>query len=191
MVTRDGDALRAFVGVEVPRPVAEGIDAVIRRWAERLPGVRWSRPGDLHVTLAFLGDVSSAEAREVGERLARVAGSLPAFRAIVGKIGGFPSASRARVVWVGLEDPEGAWARSAAAIRAALADLDVSSAPVFVPHVTLGRLARAASLPLPLPEVGAAVEPFAVEACVLFSSSPSRAGRRYDPIARFELGPAP
>ncbi len=56
--------MRLFVALNLPPELRMRIaDEVIAPLGERLPRVRWVRPETLHVTLAFLGERSDAEAR--------------------------------------------------------------------------------------------------------------------------------
>jgi RNA 2',3'-cyclic 3'-phosphodiesterase len=184
----DQDPMRLFVGVEVPRAAGSAIDVAMTGWREQPPGVRWSRPGDRHVTLAFLGDVEPADVPEIAERLDHVAGSIARFETSLGRIGGFPSMSHARILWVGLDDPVGAWARLAREIRSVLLDLVGTQPRAFVPHVTLGRSARPVALPRSVVQVVSARTVFMVEAVTLFRSRLDGSGARYERLERSALG---
>jgi 2'-5' RNA ligase len=187
----DGDPMRLFVGVEVPADASRALDVVTTQWRGRLPLVRWSPAEDRHATLAFLGDVAPAIARGAKARLVPVARALTGFETTLDRVGGFPSSARARVVWMGLNDPDGAWAGLASEIRAALADLVPTQPKSFVPHVTLARSARSIALPRPLVKVAEPRATFTVDGFTLFRSHPDRGGPRYERLERFELGPVP
>ena len=95
------DNIRAFIAIELPGAVRRALGELIQRLdADGLP-LRWVRPDNIHLTLKFLGDISSGQAAAVGDALAAaVAGTAP-FQLRAAGVGVFPSLARARVVWVG------------------------------------------------------------------------------------------
>ena len=181
-------AMRLFVGVEVSEAAGRSVQAVVDAWRDRLPPMRWFRPEDRHVTLAFLGDVVPEAVPELTDRLRRVAAGRRSFPMILGGIGGFPSGARARVVWVGLDDSGNAWRGLASAASTALADLVPTGSPPFVPHITLARSARPIAIPRALLEMPGALAGGLVEASILFRSHTDDTGARYERLERFPLG---
>src|SRR5439155_24364093 len=99
-----------------------------------------------------------------------------------------PSAGRARVLWVGIEDPEGAFARLAGALDMALEEAFTRESRAFSPHLTIAR----SDPPWKLDEELAItpIEPagFSVDRIVLFRSHLRRPAPRYEPVATFALG---
>ena len=95
---------------------------------------------NLHVTVKFLGQTDDARIDAIGDAVRAVARRTPAFEVHVRGLGAFPTATRARVVWVGLAPPA-PLAALAAEVDAALAPFGVEreSRP-FAAHVTLGRV---------------------------------------------------
>jgi 2'-5' RNA ligase len=87
---------RLFVSLDLPSSVAQSLAAL----NPHLPGVRWLTAEQLHLTLAFLGNVA-AEAEErlrselLGIRFARF------FLPLTG-IGTFPAKGRPKIVWLGI-----------------------------------------------------------------------------------------
>jgi RNA 2',3'-cyclic 3'-phosphodiesterase len=92
------------------------------------------------------------------------------------------------VLWVGIEDPEGAFARLAGALDVALEEAFTPESRAFSPHLTVAR----SDPPLKLDEGFARtrIEPagFLVDRIVLFRSHMRRPAPRYEPIATFPLG---
>src|SRR2546427_12036948 len=99
------------------------------------------RSANLHVTVKFLGQVDEARVPALADALrARVAGHR-VFDAAVRGLGAFPSPTRPRVLWAGLEDDAGALAALAETIDACCAGLGFPrETRAFAAHVTLGRL---------------------------------------------------
>jgi 2'-5' RNA ligase len=137
--------VRAFIALPLSGPVFERICQLRRRLVEALPDVRWMRPETLHLTLAFLGDIPE-------ESLERIAGSMLSIGDVfapvditVDGIGAFPSLTRPRVVWLGVDGGETLSDLNAAVTTALRAlDLPCDDRP-FRPHLTLGRVRRPAT----------------------------------------------
>ncbi len=102
-------------------------------------GLRWTDPASWHVTLAFMGATDPRSVPRLDATLRTVAARHGALELPVGGIGAFPSASTARVAWIGVADPEGTLGRLAADLQVALG-LEVSEP--FRAHLTLGRVSR-------------------------------------------------
>ena len=136
--------MRLFVAVNLPP------DERRRAWeaaqplrAAHLP-VRWAAEDTLHLTLKFLGDVEDERAGPIGDALARAVQAVRPFAVGLGGVGAFPSASKPRVVWLGMERHP---ALELLANDVELALMGLSFEPElrpFTPHVTLGRAERSA-----------------------------------------------
>lgn len=116
--------------------VATAVAPVRAEWSR----LRWVDPALWHVTVAFLGEVPDEVLPELRVRLARAAARhSPATLSFTGA-GAFPSAARARIVWLGLhaEPPLTRLAGSVAAgaRRAGAVETDRKR---FHPHLTLAR----------------------------------------------------
>ena len=101
--------MRLFIGIElspeVRHAVAGAAEACRKRVARAAPraSVRWVEPGNLHVTLWFLGEVAEANAMPLQEVLAEPF-RTPAFRISLQGFGTYPPTGSPRVIWIGLGD---------------------------------------------------------------------------------------
>lgn len=141
--------MRLFVALTPPDEAIEHLDAFldVRRGAAPY---RWAMPAQFHVTLAFLAEVEERRLDDLGERLERAAAKRTAFETAIAGGGAFPNASRARVIWAGLDlDETGRTEldRLATGCRAAA---NRAGVPVdgqrFRPHVTVARLGHPAEV---------------------------------------------
>ena len=127
--------IRSFVAVDIPDSMREEI-AKVQKEID-LPGVRLVKPGLIHVTLKFLGDVPLPKVERVVEALGGV--SRPAFAARVRGVGAFPGRS-IRVVWIGAE---GEFEGLFHAVEAALSPLGFPrERRRFTSHATIARVGR-------------------------------------------------
>jgi RNA 2',3'-cyclic 3'-phosphodiesterase len=172
---------RLFVGVPLP----EGLIGFVQSAQEALgtaPGLRLLRPDQWHVTLAFIGEVDETRATTARN----VVGSLPHDSGGEGRITRFlmlPSAAKARVVTLEIDDAEGVFSRLYERVMTGLEAGQVMSREKrpFRPHLTVARL-RQPGLVRPRSESGEA--PFAVQSVCLYRSELKREGAVYTVVTR-------
>lgn len=98
--------MRLFIALNLPPELRARIAVeVLTPLRARVPGVRWVREETLHITLAFLGERSEADAREARAAVREVAATQRPFHVSLTGLGIFPGLARPRVVWLGLSDP--------------------------------------------------------------------------------------
>ena len=137
---------------------------------------------NLHLTLAFLGNVPAAE---VGRLTAIGAGlALPPGEVVLDRLDWWP---RARVLVAAARDAPAALVELQAELTRQLKDggFGVDCA-VFRPHVTLARKVAA-----PPPTGGAARVAWPLAALALIASIPAAGGSRYTPLSAWESRDSP
>jgi 2'-5' RNA ligase len=175
--------LRLFVGIGFPPELKLQLSLL----CSGLPGARWVDPGNLHLTLRFIGEIPEDVAADVDETLARLrARRLVLQLAGTGVFGG----DRPRNLWVGVERNPGL-AALRDKIEQALTRAGLAPEPrKFAPHVTLARLHNS-----PLDQVaeylaahaGFRAEPLPVAAFSLIASYQTKAGSIYEDQADYPL----
>lgn len=138
------NVIRAFIAIHLPSEIRHNLEQVLKDLYSRWPQapVRWVPAGNIHLTLKFLGEVSTANLPLLIKSLAAEAARRPAFEISVGGLGAFPSLRRPRVVWVGVEAPPELGALQHG-VEAEMAHLGYAPEErAFSPHLTLGRVAR-------------------------------------------------
>ena len=96
------DNIRAFIAIPMPDPVLDairGVQAGIRRHGFN---IRWVRPEAIHLTLKFLGNITSTQVSGAFSAMAETAADGKPFTLFAKGVGVFPGLKRARVLWVGL-----------------------------------------------------------------------------------------
>ena len=121
--------------------IAEHID----RLRESIPEARasWSREGNLHFTLKFLGDIPVAKTEALSQATHNAANMIRPFELIIGGCGAFPPHGQPRVLWIGIEDP----ARMLMELNTALEDECAKAGfpreeRPFHPHLTIARIRK-------------------------------------------------
>lgn len=176
--------------MDLPPSVKDAAAAIEDAWQKVAPAsARWVPRDNLHVTMKFLGPVADERTHEIAGAVAGAVDGMVDFSVRLGETGAFPSVRRARVLWVGLEDPAGGLGMLAAAVEEAMAPLgfEPENRP-FTAHLTVARLKvpRAVSL-----VAGAPGEPFLVDRLTLFQSVLRRPAPRYEALATFPFRRAP
>jgi 2'-5' RNA ligase len=133
--------MRAFIAVEIPEAVREGLAAVAARLEGAGVDARWSRPDGVHLTLKFLGDVGEERVPEILQALACSLGETKRFRLGAEGVGTFPNPASARVVWLGITGDVGQLVALQAAVEQAMVGLGLEpDGRAYTPHLTLGRI---------------------------------------------------
>jgi len=154
---------------------------------------KWVPAENLHLTLAFLGDVSderSAALRQaLGDRLREVHG----FELPFASLRPMPNTRRTRMLWADWDDPEGACADLAFAVSdaAAWCGVDVERRR-FAAHATLVRArsprATGDRMAAALDAAAADVPPFmSVRSATFFSSTLTRTGAQYGALESWDF----
>ena len=182
-------SIRLFVAVSIPDRHLERIDAEIAPFRDKVVNARWIDIENQHVTLKFLGSTPEDRLADVERVCSMVATSnAPAEVSLTGT-GAFPSERRVRVLWVGLDDPEGLLTRLAGDLEQAFEPLGYASeARAFTPHLTLCRFKIPVPLKAGLPTVDVSdLGSFPIDRLELYRSYLSPKGARYERIGEFPL----
>jgi RNA 2',3'-cyclic 3'-phosphodiesterase len=131
---------RTFVAIELPEGVKKDIENVQKRLSG--PGLRMVDPGNLHLTIKFIGDWEEGALADLCAAVGRAAASVPAFGFTLGGVGAFPNASRPHVVYISCsDDPPGSFRALHEAVETELLPLGIRrEGRVFKPHLTLARV---------------------------------------------------
>ena len=139
--------IRAFIAVDLSPEILERIEQVsldLRARMKDVP-VRWVPVENIHLTLKFLGNVSTANLEILKDILGKVVSSHCECDISVGGIGAFPKPLNPRVIWVGMEVPqELVTLQHNIEIETARLGYSREYRP-FSPHLTFGRVSRNAS----------------------------------------------
>lgn len=133
------DTIRAFVAVWPPEEVRRLLGPVVDELSKRLPGYRWVKTANLHLTLEFLGNTKRALLPSIVRALDQIASDTLPFDLSLGRPGAFGSRDRARVLWIELSGKGQDLQLLAGRVSDALRVLGFSPDKGFVPHLTLAR----------------------------------------------------
>jgi len=174
--------LRLFVGIGFPPELKLRLSLL----CSGVPGAKWVDPGNFHVTLRFIGEISEDLAADIDDALSR----LRARRFTLQMAGTGVFGDKPRSLWAGIErSPKLVGLRDK--IEQALIRVGLPPEPrKFSPHVTLARLRDP-----PLDKLRDFLttharfraDPLAVEAFSLIASFQTKAGSVYEDQADYRL----
>ena len=139
--------LRTFIAVEIPPQLQNQIQQATQPLRKEFGAslVRWVPAQNIHITLKFLGDVSSASIEHLTQILRTAVDSISAFDIAIGGLGSFPSLKRPRILFIGIQAPAELEALYRG-IESACARLGYESEKRgFSAHLTIGRVKQDAS----------------------------------------------
>ena len=171
------ERLRLFLALQLPGHVVEALT----EWQSRHLRGRVVPPGNLHVTLAFLGSRPAGELESICAVLAESAAAVaPPL------LGGGRYRETRSVGMLVLDDSTGNGPRLAARLHERLAALGVYEPErrAWLPHVTVLRFRERPRLSPPSPEL----PEFTPSGAAAFLSRLHPSGARYEVLESFELG---
>jgi 2'-5' RNA ligase len=172
------NSLRLFFAVEVPSQIKSELEAFCRgvdkeHW-------RAVNPAQLHITLAFMGEVPEDALEKVIAAGKAAAGQVKPFTVELCDTGVFPESAEPRVLYAGVNAPE--ISSLAAFFRDELGSL--TDQKKFRPHLTLARR-RAERARKDLRKIRA---DWLVSSFTLFKSTLTDSGPRHEVVQSFSLG---
>ena len=141
------DSVRVFVSVGLSTEAREALIDAVERIRQEVPeGIQWARPAGMHLTLKFLGNISSINVPSLLECVREVACAHPSFGLKLTGLGMFPNRRKPRVLWAGVGGDLDALSSLQQAGEDAINALGYSPEQrPFRPHITLGRPRRSVS----------------------------------------------
>lgn len=160
-------------------------------------GIRWSTPGQFHVTLKFLGETADEDLPHASAAAKETAARITPFTLTLGNVGAFPHAKRPQVLWIGAAGGVPELARLVEYLDKSLSVHGFAAeAKRFKPHVTLARIknpegetAAGVGLDIYLDSAEKADKQgvFRVESFVLMRSDPHPSGSLYTVLETYPL----
>jgi 2'-5' RNA ligase len=97
-----GEKIRVFVAIELPGEILQAIRELQDELKSEKLDLRWVEPGNIHLTLKFLGEIHPKDIEPVCLAVKNAASRVQGFEIQVKGIGAFPGLNRPRVVWAGI-----------------------------------------------------------------------------------------
>ena len=186
---------RIFLALDISDQARTACNAHIDSIRRSFPDVRvgWERAEKLHITLKFLGNTTPEALISLQERISDVGSHFHSFQLRLSQPGVFPSKSRPRILWIGVEDRSGAIDPLHKELERIAEELGFErELKRFHPHITIGRVrepANASALAVAHQERKIERVQFEVAEIVIYESKLQPAGSIYSVVARIALSP--
>lgn len=132
------DLIRAFIAIDVDEKIIDSLVRVQGELASLNCDIKFVERDNIHLTLKFLGEVSSNKINEICKLMDNI--KFPSFMLEVKGIGVFPSLNRPRVVWAGVGEGYQKVVDIFKILDSNLRKLNFKSEDEeFTPHITIGR----------------------------------------------------
>ena len=132
---------RTFIALEIDESLQRYLGDIIHRMVQDLPNLRWVDPAGIHLTLAFLGELTDEQVAKAIESSEAAAQQVSPFEYRLSGLGIFGSPRQPRVIWMGIEELSGKLIKLHRALNRELRQrrFEVEKRP-FSPHLTLSRV---------------------------------------------------
>ncbi len=137
----DKTTIRVFVALEMDNRIQIRLDEIQEELKKSGVSIRWVKPENIHLTLKFLGQITSGQTEQIKRALGKTAKTKKPFFISLGKLGAFPRPEYPRVIWVGIEEGNKKTVQLNKELETHLQMLGFTpEAREFIPHLTLGRI---------------------------------------------------
>ncbi|UAL46586.1 RNA 2',3'-cyclic phosphodiesterase [Sutcliffiella horikoshii] len=128
-----------FVAVPLPQPLKEAFHLYKKELKSHFPFTRWVHPEDLHITLAFLGDLEEGQKDKLTTLLKETVTNHQRFSLTLSDLGTFGNPQSPRIFWYGIEkSTELNLLRKSVYDACEMVGLQLDTRP-FHPHITVAR----------------------------------------------------
>ncbi|MBK9316877.1 MAG: RNA 2',3'-cyclic phosphodiesterase [Acidobacteria bacterium] len=181
--------MRSFIAITIPQEAVNAIEELQLELRRVDPAISWTRAGNVHLTLKFLGEIHQNLVPSIIEACSSVANKIQPFRLELSHPGVFPNLRNPRVIWVGLKGNMEPLAILQTGIDEAMEKLGFECEnAAFRPHLTIGRVKGnrnvremlAISEMYLMPPISFEIKDF-----VLFKSELMQGGSKYTILSRF------
>ena len=184
---------RTFIAVDLPETIRTQLACVRRQIDDECGDIHWVSEDKLHITVGFLGDVTSEVLSAVCEAMARTAEVMYPLEFSLPAVGLFPLGKTPRMLWAAVDDYRSDLLSLHEAAYVELKRFGFSPEHrTYRPHVTLGRIKRVWNGPRLAKRMAHMVVPpseaITAETLGVYTSELRPTGARYTEVAKLKLG---
>lgn len=140
------ELIRSFIAVDLEENLLEDFRRLQEQLSSSGADLKLVAPGNLHLTLRFLGEIPRSKVEAVIRGLEKIA--FKPFRVKFEGVGAFPNLNRPRVLWVGVSEGVEELKALAGRVEEVVLKAGIPRDPKgFTPHLTLARVRSGRNLP--------------------------------------------
>ena len=95
--------IRSFLAFELPPDIKREVARISVEVKKSGIEAGWVKPGNIHLTIVFMGDVNEKDIPAIISRIDNTVGEYEPFKISLGGMGVFPDVRKPRVLWLGLD----------------------------------------------------------------------------------------
>lgn len=135
------NSMRCFISIGLEPAIKKDIEFYIKKLSadDLFKGIKWVKSDNIHITLAFLGEISLNNINQISEVMKLASNKLDPFVVNLKGTGFFPNMREPKVFWIGVEKTPSLY-RLKEEIDVGLEKSGIKfDRKPFAPHLTLGR----------------------------------------------------
>ncbi|MDD5108044.1 MAG: RNA 2',3'-cyclic phosphodiesterase [Candidatus Omnitrophica bacterium] len=133
--------MRAFIAIELPSGIKNAISKIQYKLKTTLPKISWVKPTNLHLTLKFLGEITSKKLSDINQIITETTQVNTSFKIKLETVGIFPNITKAHIIWIGTEDAPETLKQIIGQLETKLGQYGIAKEKrPFRTHITIGRL---------------------------------------------------
>ncbi len=184
--------MRIFIAIELPDSVKKKIEVAQAPLKKTGAFVSWVKPGNIHITLKFLGEVPEDKINEVFSAAEKAVEGTNRFAMNLKSMGAFPDFKRPRVIWIGSGSGEEELSYLAGKVEDEMEKIGFpKEGRKFSAHFTIGRVKSPKNMEKLMELVKSSdfvTDEIEVNEVVVMRSQLHPAGAIYTPLKKIPLG---
>ncbi len=133
--------IRTFISVTLPKKIVSLSEMLQTTVISKKANIKWVYPGNIHLTLKFLGHTPFEAADEINEALEKMVVNHSGMELNINETGCFPKIERPRVLWLGVGGQVSQLQDFVADLNNKLEKLGFPlDENEYIPHITLARI---------------------------------------------------
>ncbi len=135
--------MRLFIAAPLEETMKESLYRDMADVRKKYSGITWVRPGAMHITLVFLGEVPDENLGDVTRALEGIGTTVKPFTLVFNGFGAFPPKGNPRVIFCRVEEGAAELRNIYRACSSELKEfIPAKGEGPFKPHLTIGRVKR-------------------------------------------------
>ncbi len=133
--------MRTFIAIELPKEIKTSLSRLQEQLKRTGADVRWVEPGNIHLTLKFLGEIDTEHLEKINLILEQTARKHTPFKTNISSLGAFPKIGFPRVIWVGIRQGDEETKKIAGYLEEEIEKIGIAKEnKAFSSHITIGRV---------------------------------------------------
>lgn len=140
----NNNPVRIFIAISLPQETKAGLQSFQGKLKKTGIKASWPKPGTLHLTLKFLGDLKPDKILAVKTCMDKAVMKMPVFRLAASGIGVFPSIKSPKIIWAGVSGQTDVLDKLVNRVENSLFDNlgFKKEKKKFLPHLTVARIKK-------------------------------------------------